>query len=104
MTRQASSSPSRSWRERLERLLAGQGTGLTITVDEVHAAAPEELRQLTADVQHVVRDGLPISLVMAGLPRAMDDVLLRGEEPASTFLRRAERIRLDEPRPAPDDS
>ncbi len=88
---------STSWRDRVRALLvvlAEHQTGLTITIDEIHAAGQEELRQLAADVQHFIREELPVSLVMAGLPQAVEGILLKGSTSVSTFLRRAERIRL----------
>lgn len=88
---------SPSWRDRVSALLealARHETGLVITIDEVHAASADELRQLAVDVQHFIREDLPISLVLAGLPEAVEDILLKGDRSVSTFLRRAERIRL----------
>ncbi|PTT70777.1 ATP-binding protein [Arthrobacter sp. HMWF013] len=82
------------WRVRgseLLRLLAQRGTGLVITVDEIHAADRTEISQLAADVQHFIRDGLPIGLIFAGLPAAVSDLLNEG---VATFLRRADRIDL----------
>ncbi|WP_461173390.1 hypothetical protein M1D93_01205 [Arthrobacter sp. Z1-9] len=52
----------------LLRLLDAKGTGLVITSDEIHAVDRTEIAQLAADVQHFIRDGLPISLIFAGLP------------------------------------
>ncbi|WP_244292728.1 hypothetical protein [[Micrococcus luteus] ATCC 49442] len=59
------------WRrlgEHLLRLLDAQGTGLAITLDEIHGADRDELAQLAAAVQHFIRDGLPIALVFADRP------------------------------------
>lgn len=83
-----------SWRqigEKLLRRLDANGTGLLITVDEIHAADRDELSQLAADVQHFIRAGLPIALMFAGLPAAVSDLLNEG---VATFLRRADRIDL----------
>lgn len=82
------------WRDRggeLLRLLGARGTGLVITVDEIHATDRPELSQLAADVQHFIREGLPIGLIFAGLPAAVSDLLNEG---VATFLRRADRIDL----------
>lgn len=82
------------WRqlgEVLLGILAEQRTGLIITVDEIHAADHTELAQLAANVQHFIREGLPIGLVFAGLPAAVSDLLNAG---VATFLRRADRIDL----------
>ncbi|MFP3579689.1 AAA family ATPase [Arthrobacter sp. fls2-241-R2A-200] len=84
------------WRrtgEELLRVLASKGTGLVITIDEIHAVDRTEISQLAADVQHFIRDGLPIGLVFAGLPSAVSDLLNEG---VATFLRRADRINLHE--------
>ncbi|MGC0239615.1 hypothetical protein [Arthrobacter sp. SD76] len=64
-----------------------------ITVDEIHAVDRTEISQLAADVQHFIRDGLPIGLIFAGLPSAVSDLLNEG---VATFLRRADRINLHE--------
>lgn len=82
------------WRdlgESLLRLLDERGTGLLITVDEIHAADRAELAQLAANVQHFIQDGLPIALIFAGLPSAVSDLLNEG---VATFLRRADKIDL----------
>ncbi|QTX05977.1 ATP-binding protein [Agromyces archimandritae] len=82
------------WRqlgEELLRLLDERGTGLVITLDEIHGADRDELAQLAASVQHFIRAGLPIALVFAGLPAAVSDLL---DEGVATFLRRADRIDL----------
>ncbi|MFK0039812.1 AAA family ATPase [Paenarthrobacter sp. NPDC090517] len=90
--------PERSldWRwtgNELLRLLDEKGTGLVITIDEIHAVDRTEIAQLAADVQHFIRDGLPIGLIFAGLPAAVSDLLNEG---VATFLRRADRINLHE--------
>ncbi|MET3812395.1 ATP-binding protein [Arthrobacter sp. UYEF3] len=77
----------------LLRLLDAQGTGLVITIDEIHAVDRTEISQLAANVQHFIRDGLPIGLIFAGLPSAVSDLLNEG---VATFLRRADRINLHE--------
>jgi hypothetical protein len=77
----------------LLRLLDAKGTGLVITIDEIHAVDRTEIAQLAADVQHFIRDGLPIGLIFAGLPSAVSDLLNEG---VATFLRRADRINLHE--------
>lgn len=82
------------WRdlgESLLTLLNERGTGLLITVDEIHAADRVELAQLAANVQHFIQDRLPIALIFAGLPSAVSDLLNEG---VATFLRRADKIDL----------
>jgi hypothetical protein len=84
------------WRDRataLLRLLDGNGTGLLITVDEIHAVDRGDLTELAAVVQHLIREELPIGLLMAGIPKAVSDLL---NEDVSTFLRRADRIDLQD--------
>jgi hypothetical protein len=92
------SSPERAadWRRsgnELLRLLDAQGTGLVITIDEIHAVDRTEISQLAADFQHFIREGLPVGLLFAGLPSAVSDLLNEG---VATFLRRADRINLHE--------
>lgn len=87
--------PQLLWRERIEHLLdsiEARGSGLLITIDEIHAIAEDDLVQLAADVQHLIRDERSIALAVAGLPRAVEDLLNRD---VSTFLRRADRLVLD---------
>lgn len=84
------------WRrtgEELLGLLQARDTGLVITIDEIHAVDRAEISQLAADVQHFIRQGLPIGLIFAGLPSAVSDLLNEG---VATFLRRADRINLHE--------
>lgn len=82
------------WRQELGQLLdvlERQDTGLLLTVDEVHAGAISELRNLAATVQHLVREDRNIALAMAGLPSAVSDLL---NDDVLTFLRRATRFEL----------
>lgn len=83
-----------SWRDVATTLLAlldTHGTGLLITVDEIHAVDRRELSALAANIQHLIREQLPIGLLMAGIPKAVSDLL---NEDVSTFLRRADRVDL----------
>lgn len=83
-----------AWRELATGLLAtlqSHQTGLLITVDEIHAIDRRELSELAANIQHLIRESLPIGLLLAGIPRAVSDLL---NEDVSTFLRRADRIDL----------
>lgn len=82
------------WRAELGRLLdvlETHGTGLLVTVDEVHAGARDDLRDLAATVQHLVREDREVALAMAGLPSAVSDLL---NDDVLTFLRRASRFEL----------
>src|SRR6478609_10014127 len=94
LTTQLPQERSADWRRtgnELLRLLDAKGTGLVITIDEIHAVDRTEISQLAAEVQHFIRDGLPIGLIFAGLPSAVSDLLNEG---VATFLRRADRIDL----------
>lgn len=82
------------WRRLAGKLLdrlQGHQSGLLVTVDEIHAVDRTELSELAAVVQHLIRDNLPIALAVAGLPKAVSDLL---DDGVSTFLRRAERYDL----------
>lgn len=76
-------------------ILAANGSGLMITLDEVHHGARAELRELGALHQHMVREDREIALMMAGLPSAISSLL---SESVLTFLRRADKhLLLDVP-------
>lgn len=82
------------WREvatKLLTLLDSHQTGMVLTVDEIHAVDRRELTDLAANIQHLIRESLPVGLLMAGIPKAVSDLL---NEDVSTFLRRADRIDL----------
>lgn len=89
------------WRETVTELvtvLSVHETGLLITIDEIHAVNREELTELAAVIQHLIREDLPVGLIVAGIPKAVSELL---NEDVSTFLRRADRIDLDDI-PIPD--
>ena len=95
ITRQMAATTPSDLRERLvelTRLLQAHGTGLLITVDEIHSVNRAELVQLAAIVQHLVRDSLPIAFIGAGIPQAISNLL---NDEVATFLRRADPIILD---------
>lgn len=71
--------------------LAEHGTGLLITVDELHAGARTEIQALGAVIQHCFREERPIAFAGAGLPAAVSDMLTAD---VLTFLRRADRQHL----------
>ena len=78
-------------RQALDHLLdqlEAHGTGLLITVDEVHRAARDDLRGFAATYQHLVREQRNVALALAGLPAAVSDLL---KDDVLTFLRRADR-------------
>lgn len=85
-----------AWRDEVNLLLdalSRHGGGLLITVDEVHAAGREDLRDVGATFQHLVREGREVALMAAGLPAAISDLL---NDDVLTFLRRAHRVVLDD--------
>lgn len=87
-----------TWAEQLVGLLDvlhPHGTGVCITVDEIHGVESQQLYELATQMQMFIRANRPIALLMAGLPRAVAE-LLAGEDKPTTFLRRAERPPLDE--------
>ena len=69
------------------------GTGVLITLDEIHPDNGAELRQLAAAVQHLIREDREFAFAMAGLPTTVDDLLTDSQ---ITFLRRADRRDLRE--------
>lgn len=77
--------------ELLTDLLAERGTGLLITLDEIHHKQIGELRDLAVTVQHAFREERPLAFVGAGLTSAISDVTA---DEVLTFLRRAERHAL----------
>ncbi len=81
----------RSQLAELTDLLRPNGTGVLITLDEVHRAALTDLRVIAQAVQHAFREGRDVAFAAAGLPAAVD-ALLRDD--VLTFLRRAERVPL----------
>ncbi len=82
-----------NWRMRLTKyleLLEEQGVGLLITVDEVSARL-DEMIQLAAVYQLLVRENRKIALLMAGLP---SEVSLLLNDRSVSFLRRASQYEL----------
>ncbi|HEY2333258.1 MAG TPA: ATP-binding protein [Acidimicrobiales bacterium] len=73
-------------------LLAEHGTGLLLTLDEIHHQQVSELREVATVLQHLVREDKEIAFAGAGLPSAVNTVL---NDDVLTFLRRADRHSLD---------
>ena len=72
--------------------LSDTGSGLLITVDELHSADIAETRRFGATIQKVTRRAQqPIAFVGAGLPRLLTD-LMSGD--AATFLQRCRRLEV----------
>jgi len=73
--------------------LEPHGTGLLLTLDEVHSRqGRDDVAQLCAVVQHAFREERPVAFAAAGLPAAVQDLLTSD---VSTFLRRARRFVLE---------
>ena len=72
-------------------LLAVNGAGLLLTLDEIHHQVVPELRTVATVLQHLVREEREIAFVGAGLPSAVSAVL---NDEVLTFLRRADRHSL----------
>ncbi len=77
--------------EILTDLLAQHGTGVLITLDEIHHNQLGELRELATTVQHAFREGREVAFAGAGLAASVSDVV---NDDVLTFLRRAERHSL----------
>lgn len=75
----------------LTDLLAENGTGLLLTLDEIHRNQIGELRELATTVQHAFREERELAFVGAGLASAVSDVV---NDEVLTFLRRAQRHHL----------
>lgn len=55
---------------------AQHGTGVLLSLDEMHGAEREEMRRLAADLQHITkREGLPVAFIGAGLSDMKHTVL-----------------------------
>ncbi|SIS46741.1 AAA ATPase domain-containing protein [Corynebacterium appendicis CIP 107643] len=70
---------------------AGAESGILITVDEVQSAPSDQLWELTAAVQDLMRDNRNIAFAAAGLPEGIATLL---QHPGTTFLRRAQHSNL----------
>jgi hypothetical protein len=77
--------------ELLTGLLSENGSGLLITLDEIHKNQIGELRELATTVQHAFREERELAFAGAGLTSAISDVL---HDEVLTFLRRADRHAL----------
>jgi hypothetical protein len=77
--------------ELLTDLLVEHGTGVLVTLDEIHHNQVEELREVATTVQHAFREGRELAFAGAGLAASVSDVL---NDEVLTFLRRAERHAL----------
>lgn len=76
---------------RLLDVLAGHGTGLLFTLDELQAVDREAVAAFASLYQHLLRDERDVALAAAGLPVGVGQLL---QHRGTTFLRRAERVQL----------
>jgi hypothetical protein len=77
------------WTVKFEQLIEQidkAGSGLFIALDEIHYSNIEQLRKLFSSYQTLVSQGFNVAIAVAGLPRAVFDVL---NDAVLTFLRRA---------------
>jgi hypothetical protein len=77
--------------ELLTDLLVETGTGVLVTLDEIHQNQVEELREVATTVQHAFREARELAFAGAGLAASVSDVV---NDDVLTFLRRAERHAL----------
>lgn len=77
--------------ELLTDLLVEHGTGVLVTLDEIHQNQIEELREIATTVQHAFREGRNLAFAGAGLAASVSDIV---NDDVLTFLRRAERHAL----------
>ncbi len=77
--------------ELLTDLLVEHGTGVLVTLDEIHQNQVEELREVATTVQHAFRESRELAFAGAGLAASVSDVV---DDEVLTFLRRAERHAL----------
>lgn len=73
--------------------LSEHGTGVLITLDEIHRTQIDELREFAVALQHAFREDLDVAFAGAGLAAAVSDVL---RDEVLTFLRRADRHPLED--------
>lgn len=80
----------------LDRISHSEPTGVLITLDEMHHQRSDEVIDFGATIQHLVREGENIAVVMAGIPSSIKPLLASQDDSNPvTFLRRANRIELD---------
>lgn len=77
--------------ELLTDVLSEHGTGVLLTLDELHHTQQDELREIATAVQHAFREGRELAFAGAGLAASVSDLV---NDDVLTFLRRAERHAL----------
>lgn len=76
----------------LTELLEPHGTGVVISIDEVQHTNPDDLAVIATAYQDLIRDGIDISFIVAGLNQGVDVLL---QHPGTTFIRRGLRVELN---------
>lgn len=76
---------------RVAGALDEHGTGLLVTLDEVHRSNIDELREVAGAVARATAEEAPVAFVAAGLPSTINGLV---NDDVSTFLRRSERVTL----------
>ncbi len=77
---------------------AARGSAVLLTLDEMHSGIREELRRLSADMQHMTkREELPLAFVGAGLSEMKHTLL---EDKKMTFFQRCTRFDMPPLSPA----
>jgi hypothetical protein len=71
-------------------LAGATGRSVLLTVDEVHEAEDRLLRPLLRAAHRAAQDGLPLGMLLSGLPSAAEHVFREGQ----TYTERLERIDL----------
>ena len=83
-----------NWRMQMEGILDAleeHGTGLLITIDEIDPNL-DEMIQVAAVYQHMIRENRRVALLMAGLPSEVSALL---NDRTVSFLRRANKYTLE---------
>lgn len=79
----------------VDRSLRQEPVGILISLDELHYLNKSEIIDFSSTIQHLVREGHNVAVVMAGIPSAIKPLLAaEGGANPITFLRRANRIEL----------
>lgn len=79
----------------VDKKLRQDPVGILLSLDELHHLSKQEVIEFSVTIQHLVREGFNIAVLMAGIPTAVKPLLagVGGANPI-TFLRRANRIEL----------
>lgn len=74
----------------IARLAEESGTGVLLTVDEVHEAEDTLLKPLLRAAHRAAQDGRPLGVLLSGLPAAADNLFEEGQ----TYTERLGRVEL----------